>query len=186
MLIRVLSVSLAALLAPNVSLGQDKEEHPFKKAKIGDWISYTMVTMVMGQEFKGTTKVVVTAKDETTVTLKTSATVNGVDVPAQESKIDLTKAYDPLGTTATLPKGTDVKVEKDGEGKEKIKIGNKEYDTTWMKLKVKASVKDNSFEAEVKVWLSKDVPMGGTVKMEMKSDRANMTMELKESGTGAK
>src|SRR5262245_20383504 len=187
MSVRLLSITLAALLVPGfAAVAQDKDEHPFKKAKVGDWASYTVTTTVMGQEFKGTTKVVVTAKDDKNVTLKTSANVGGMDVPAQETKLDLTKPYDPLDTTTTLPKGTDIQVEKDSDGKEKIKVGGKEYDTTWMKLKVKGSAMGVKFDANVKVWTSKDVPLDGTVKMEMTSDKGSMTMELKETGTGEK
>jgi hypothetical protein len=145
-----------------------------------------VTTKVMGMDIEGTVKMVVTAKDDKSVTMKATPTFNGMELPGQEQKIDLTKPYDPAAAGGQLPKGTDAKTKKVGEGKEKIKVGGKEYATTWMKIKVEAKVMGNEFKSDVKVWMSKDVPLGGVVKMEMKSNIADMTMELKEFGKGKK
>ena len=105
--------------------------------------------------------------------------------PAQETKIDLTKPYDPT-STANIPNVPDAKVEKTGNGKEKIKVGGKEYDCTWQKMKVKATRNGIEFEANATIWMAKAVPLSGVVKMAMqtKLDNADiaMTMELKEFG----
>src|SRR4051812_29517515 len=85
--------ALVVCLAP-VSRGAD-EENPFKKAKVGDWASYTMKTTAMGVNIDAEMKTIVTAKDDKEVTIKTSLILNKMDIPGQESKIDLTKPYDP-------------------------------------------------------------------------------------------
>ena len=52
-----------------------------------------------------------------------------MDIPGQEQKIDLTKPFDPTKGGGVCRPGTDVKVEKGKEGKEKIKVNGKEYDS---------------------------------------------------------
>jgi hypothetical protein len=118
--------------------------------------------------------------------VNTTATVGGMEVPGQENKIDLTKPYDP-NSTANLPKGDEVKIEKISDGKEKIKVGDKEYECTWTNSKMKGKANGVELDAEVKVWTSKSVPLGGMVKTEMKATIAGMamttTMELSETGS---
>lgn len=183
----LLSAVLLVSLAPLASA--EDMENPFKKAKVGDWTEYKMTTAAMGVNIDGTVKMTVTAKDEKEATLEVTGKVkfmgNETPIPVQKQKIDLTKAYDPTNA-ANVPKGTDAKVEKDGEGKEKIKVGGKEYDTTWTKMKVKTKVANMDFDSDVKVWVSKDVPLSGMVKMEVKSKQADVTMELSGSGNASK
>jgi hypothetical protein len=158
------------------------EENPFKKAKVGDYAEYKMTTMFGGLNFEGTAKNVVSEKTEKEATLKTTIKAGDQELPGQESKIDLSKPYDPK-STATLPKGDEVKVEKISDGKEKIKLGGKEYDCTWEKSKIKGKANGVDVDAEVKVWTCKTVPLGGMVKMEVKSELFNVSMELIETGS---
>ncbi len=75
------------------------------------------------------------------------------------------------------------------EGKEKIEVNGKKYDTTWTEYKVKAKVMNQAVEGDVKAWVAKDVPTG-FVKMTMTADiggqKMEMTMELKETGNNKK
>jgi hypothetical protein len=191
MLHRLTSAALAVLLLPALGLAQEKkEENPFRNAKVGDWASYNVTTSANGQKFNAAMKMEVTAKDDKNVTFKTSMNVNGMDLPGQETKVDLTKPFDPLAMQGQMPKDVESKVEKSGEGKEKIKVGGKEYETNW--TKVKSSIKAMGMEvnSEMKFWISKDVPVGGLVKMETSSKVGGMavdvTMELKDSGNAKK
>jgi len=175
------AAALSLGLAPTAFAAD--EENPFKKAKVGDWASYKMTTMAMGINIDAEMKTTVKSKDDKEVKITTTAIINKMEIPGQESTIDLTKPYDPT-STANLPKGSDAKVEKAGEGEETIEVGGKKYACKWLKMKVNAKVMGQDFESEVKVWMSKEVPLSGMVKMEMKSQIANMTMELKETGSG--
>jgi hypothetical protein len=191
MLHRLMLAALAVVLLPALGLAQEKkEENPFRNAKVGDWASYTMTTSTMGQKIEAAMKMEVTAKDDKNVTLKTSMTANGMQFPGQETKIDLTKPFDPLAMQGQMPKDVEAKVEKTGDGKEKIKVGGKEYDAAWTKAKVTAKAGGQEIKSDVKVWTSKDVPAGGMVKMEMQSKVGEMTvdmnMELKDSGNAKK
>lgn len=178
---RWLCLVVIAFAAPLTASGGDKNDNPFKKAKVGDYLAYKMKTSVMGNNIEATMKQTVTAVSEKEASFKTVAVVNGMNFPAgPETKIDLTKPYDP--TAAALQKNPNGKFEKSGEGKEKIKIGEKTYECNWLSGKLVAEAKGIKINSDVKVWFTKSVPMSGMVKMEMKSDLANVTMELTDSG----
>jgi hypothetical protein len=160
------------------------EENPYKKVKVGDYATYKLSTKLGGNNLEGTLTQSVTAKSDKEVTIKVTGKVNGMDIPGQEQKIDLTKPYDP--TKAALPPGTEAKVEKLKDGAEKVKAGGKEYDCKWESYKVKAKTAGQEFEAEAKAWMSKDTPHL-LVKMEMTAEvmgmKVEMEMELSEAGS---
>ncbi len=180
MRISLLPFAIFAFLATSVSQGQEKDENPFKKAKVGDFVAYKMTTSVAGKDIEITMKQTVTAKDEKEVTLTTTTMFMGKSFPGQESKVDLSKPYDPTAAATANKKG---KFDKTGEGREKIKVGNKEYECTWLTGKVTADANGKKLETDMKAWFSKTVPLTGMIKMEMKSNFANITMELADSGS---
>jgi hypothetical protein len=177
-------VGLMMLAAPLAARAAD-EENPYKKVKVGDYATYKMTTKVAGQTIDGTVTQTVSAKDDKEATLKVTGKVNGMDIPVQEQKIDLTKPYDP--TKTAVPPGTEAKVEKLKDGKEKIKAGGKEYDCKWETFKVSGNAMGIEMKGEVKVWQSKDMPLQ-VVKMEMTAEFAGMKMEMEMnlSETGSK
>jgi len=176
------AVAVAFCLLPT-SRAAD-EDNPFKKAKVGDFTEYKSTISAMGKPFQATMKMVVIAKNdkEATIEITTKASLMGKDLPpqTQTQKIDLTKPYDQTAS-ANLPKGTDVKIEK-GQTTEKIKAGGKEYECTWMKAKSTFKSGELTTESDMKIWISKDVPLSGMVKMEVKSQFANLTLELSSAG----
>lgn len=179
---RLLAALCLLAIVPIVSAAD--EENPYKKTKVGDYATYKLTTKVAGMNLEGTLTQTCTAKSDKEATIKVTGSVNGMEIPEQEQKIDLTKPYDP--TKAAVPAGTEAKVEKLKDGKEKVKVGGKEYETNWESYKVKAKANDMEVEAEVKVWMSKDVPML-VVKLEATTEVAGMKievgMELSESGS---
>jgi len=178
-----LFAALLVAVAPLAARAAD-EENPYKKVKVGEFATYKMTTKVAGQTLEGTITQTVSAKDDKEATLKVTGKLNGMDIPAQEQKIDLTKPYDP--TKAAVPPGTEAKVEKLKDGKEKVKAGGKEYDCKWETFKVTGKAMGIEMTSEVKVWQSKDLPLQ-VVKMEMTAEIAGMKMEmemeLSESGS---
>jgi hypothetical protein len=178
---------LVLALAPVAARAAD-EENPYKNTKVGDFATYTMTTTVAGIAIDGTVTQTVTKKDDKEATVKVTGEIkfggNTMKIPEQEQKIDLTKPYDPT-KGANLPGGAEAKVEKGKEGKEKIKVNGKEYDSVWTEYTVKAKVMNQDIDAKVKAWTAKDVPTG-MVKMTMTADiggqKMEMTMELKETG----
>jgi hypothetical protein len=180
--VRLLAAAVALVFAPFASAAD--EENPYKKAKIGDFAAYKMTTKVAGLNIEGTVTQTVTAKDDKEVKIETTGKVNGMDIPAQSQTIDLTKPFDPT-KAGNLPAGSDVKVEKLKDGTEKVKVGTKEYATKWETYKMKMKAMNMEFEAEMKVWQTKDlnIPM---VKMEMTADvmgnKMEVLMELTETG----
>lgn len=182
MYVRLIAV-LAALVVVPFAFAAD-EENPYKKLKVGDYATYKMTTKIAGMNLEGTITQTVAKKDDKEATLKVTGSLNGMEIPAQEQKIDLTKPFDP--TKANLPPGSEATVEKLKYGKEKIKAGGKEYETKWETYKVKAKANGLEIEAEVKAWMAKDFPFQ-VVKMEMTTEVAGMKlemeMEISESGT---
>jgi hypothetical protein len=169
-----LFAALVIAAAPLAARAAD-EENPYKKVKVGDFATYKMTTKVGGMSLEGTVTQTVSAKTDKEVTLKVTGKVNGMDIPAQEQKIDLTKPYDP--TKTTLPPGADAKVEKVKDGTEKVKAAGKEYDCKWETYKMKAKAGGQEIEAEAKAWMSKDLALL-LVKMEMTAEIMNMKMEM--------
>lgn len=160
------------------------EEHPYKTAKVGDWVSYkNTVSLPTGQKMESPMKQVVTAKDETSVTLKVTTEAAGQSYDS-EQKIDLTKEW------TGVPEMPNAKVEKLEEGKEDAKAGEKSYACNWVKYKISAEVNGVATVNNAKIWTSKDVPLGGLVRMEMATDMdvggtkmtTQMVMELTGSG----
>src|SRR5262245_39695066 len=165
----VFAVILLVCVGP-ASLRAD-DDNPYKAAKVGDWVEYKYsardFTAPRGAEAK--IKMTVIAKDDKELTYEIGGWVPGV---VQKFKIDLTRPHDPIGLAAlsnyhnfgTL-KGKDVKAEKLGEGKEKRKVGGKEYDTRWTQMKYTIkftehpSLGERRYVILAKIWVSKDVPL---------------------------
>lgn len=184
---------LAALLAVTVfsfTSNAADPENPYKKVKVGDYAKYK-VSMKGQLPISGTITQTVTAKDDKEVTVRVTMKIEGglaVDIPPQDQKIDLTKAYDPTKIPG-LPTVPDAKFEKVKDGKEKIKIGEKEYEATWVtytgKAKVKAGGLELDLNLETKVWTSGDFALN-LLKAELVNDTAGqkteVNLELLESG----
>jgi hypothetical protein len=183
---RLLVPALLLALAP---AARAADENPYKNAKVGDFAKYKMTTAFGPASIGGTVTQTVTAKTDTEATIEVVAEVNGMKQPAQTQKIDLTKPFDPTKASG-VPPGTDMKVEKGKEGKEKVKVGRKEYDTTWTTYTIKGKAMGAEFDGTGKAWMAKEVT-AGLVKMEMTMNvnvggmmqKVTMTMELTETGS---
>src|SRR5262249_46694846 len=150
-------------------------------AKVGDWVEHKMT----GPTFEGTSKITITEKTDKEVTYKVEGTftANGTKMvaPVQMQKVDLTKNYDAVSAANLNSKG--VKIETVDEGKEKLKIGDKEYDTTWKKLRSTQTVNDMKIVSEYKMWFSKDVPVNGLVRMDTMVAGTMTKLEIIGSGS---
>ena len=168
---------LACWLSPVVRA----EDNPFKKAEVGDWVSYKTVTEMPNVPTGGMameTKQTVTAKTEKEVTMKVETLMNGNSMGAQEIKIPLDQPYDPTKTT-------NGKVEKLGEGEESISVGGKTYACKWVKIKTQVEANGMKIDTESKYWTSPEVPLGGLVKNDT-STSMNMKMHMELTGAGKK
>src|ERR1022692_1186428 len=167
---RILAVAL--LVSSFTGVQPLDEPNPFKNAKVGQWVEYK----VTSANIDGKTKMTIVAKDDKEATYEVAGTLSSMGkkktLPIQKLKIDLTKPYDPF--SAANMKGACVKIEKVGEGKEKIKIGGKEFNTKWIKLKATVTVNNMNAVSEYKAWFSDDVPLSGMVKVETTTSM-NMT-----------
>ena len=175
----ILAAAVLVCLAPTALLAGD--ENPFNKSKVGDWVEYKMT----GPNVEGKTKMAIIAKDDKEVTYEVTGSFSFVgketSAPVQKIKVDLTKSYDPIIAANLARTGT--KIEKDGEGAEKIKVGDKEFDTKWTKTKSTTTVNGITIVSEHKMWFSKDVPLSGLVRMDTATGMTTTTMQLIGSGS---
>ena len=184
MIVRLVAAALAVSLG---SLAASAQDHPFKNVKVDEFATYKMKVTVGTLNLEGTTTVTVISKTDKEAKVKVVANFGGMETSPQEQPIDLTKPYDPTRVGQLQP-GTEAKIDKLKDSKEKIKIGkdNKEYDCTVTVYKMRAKATGQEIDGEVKVWEAKDVPMG-MVKIEMTGTvagmKTTMAMELIEFGT---
>ncbi len=175
---------VAALLVSTLASAHAADaDNPWKSSKVGDWVEHKTV----GPSFSGTSKMTIIAKDDKEVTyqIEGTFTANGKTMvsPIQKQTIDLTKPYDPVAAAARMSaKGT--KIETVGEGKENLKIGGKDYETTWKKLKATTTINNMTMVSEYKMWFCKDVPLGGLVRMD--TEVAGIATKLEITGSGGK
>jgi hypothetical protein len=164
-----------------VASADEKEkapENPFLKAKVGEWVSYKMAMPApLNQEIA--IKQIVAKKTDDSVTIKVDMDFMGMK-QSQEQKISLKDPYDPV--KAMQQQGVKGDIKKGKTGEEKIKIGTKEYSCRWEESEVTAEVMGQKIASKIKVWTSKDVPLGGMVKMETEVMGIKMTMEMTGSG----
>lgn len=181
---RFLAAVLALAVVPFAAFGAD-EENPYKKVKVGDYATYKMAIKVAGTAIEGTMTQTVTAKDDKEVTVKLTNKINGMELPAQEQKIDLTKPYDPTKASA-LPNGAEAKIEKLKSGDETVKVGGKEYKCKWETYKMNVKVMGQEMEMDMKVWQSKDFALS-MIKTEMSGSvggqKLETVLELTEGGS---
>lgn len=184
MKLQLLASAFALVLAPVAARAED--ENPYKNSKVGDYAIFKITISAAGQEIAGTIVQTVKARTEKEVTLTVAATLNGMEVPAQEQKIDLTQPFDPA-KYLNLPGGGNLKIEKGKEGREKIKVAGKEVESNWMTFSAKGKANGFDIDAEIKVWISKELKGAPIVKMESTMSysgmKQNAKMEVTEIGS---
>jgi hypothetical protein len=175
----VFLMAMFVCIVPTVRAADDG--NPWKNSKVGDWVEYKM----SGTGFEGKTKMTIVAKSDKEVTYEIAGSfkANGMEMtsPIQKQTIDLTKDYDAVSAANLQNSGA--KIEKLGEGKEKLKVGGKEFDTKWTKMKSTTTVGEISIVSEFKMWFCKDVPLSGLVKMDTSVNSISTTLELVGSGS---
>ncbi|MEZ6140183.1 MAG: hypothetical protein R3B84_06385 [Zavarzinella sp.] len=189
---KLFALAFAVVFATTTFAQKPSEEpNPLKDAKVGDFAKYKMSMSILGMNIDMEATTTVVKKSEKEATLETEVKSDGnLPIPNQKQTqvVDLTKPLDPA-KSMNLPEGTEAKIEKLKDGKEKIKVNGKEYDCTWETYKMKMKQMGMDIDADVKVWNAKGFKFG-SVKMEMKMEvlgnKMDMTMELIESGSGKK
>lgn len=157
---------------------EKKEEHPYKKAKVGDWIEYKVTDVKSGKTFESRFKLTVKEKYENEVVFARDEHYDGRDMPQGEEHIELNKAYRQDGDGESFQ--YEIKATKD----DKVTVGGKEYACKLVEMKITTSGLDTD-EITRKVWISKDVPLDGIVKSVTNYGKNTKTRELLGCGKGA-
>jgi hypothetical protein len=175
------------LLASTVAAADKPEENIYKEAKVGDWSEFKSINA-----FKETVtnKQTVIAKTADDATIRIEQSLNGKASPPIEYKASLKPRPDPKDDP-TIAKDVTTETVKLDSGKETITVAGKSFDCEWEKNKTTMTFtpKDPKKKPKVSItvmkrWASKDVPLGGMVKMEVESDGKTMTTELVGYGRG--
>lgn len=161
------------------------DDHPFKSVREGDWIEYKMTSKLLPQAMM--TKQTVSSKTDKEVTIRVESTMGGAKQPPEETKIDLTKEFDPIKMLQGKDSPVSGEFKKGNKGKDKVKVGGKDYDANWTEAELIADAMGQKVNTKIKIWQAKDAPMGGIVKMDMtmtiKDQTFEMNMELTGSGS---
>jgi hypothetical protein len=193
MTVHLFLTALALCAAPAATAGGEDDPRP--GTNVGDYATYKLTLTAGGTNLGGHCTKTVTATRDKQATVRMTGSVESdgrkTDFPEQTLTIDLTRPHDPTNAAAGLPgglpSGAGVTVEKGKEGKEKVKVSGREYDTTRTAYKINAKAGGQDVAGEMTVWTSKEVPLG-LVRVEMIVDayKLKMTMELTGSGSGKK
>jgi hypothetical protein len=188
--LRVLVVLIVGGCAARAGLSGEAD-NPLKKAKVGDWVSYSMVTEMaapMAHKSVCAMKQTVKAKDERTVTLSIEMEVGAKKMAAHDVVIQLDQPYDPA---ATMMKQPDAKIEKLAQGQETVTVGGKQYACNWVQTRASVAQPGQQITTDAKIWCCSDVPLGGMVKMEAVTSMAvgdqnvQTTTHMELTGSGA-
>lgn len=172
-----LLASLACLVAPAALFAQ-AQENPYKKADVGDWVSYEMKVDIGNQVITTTMKQTLKEKTDKEATVAIEINAMGQNIN-QTQKIPLDKPYDPT-EMAKQQGGGQAEVEKLEEADDSATVGGKTYKCKRIKMKVK--VKQFNLETTSTIWVSPEVPLSGLVKMETEIMGRKITMEMTGSG----
>jgi hypothetical protein len=172
-------VTLAAVLFLSLGVFAADQEHPYKKAKVGDWVEYTMKAKMAGNDMEMTTKQTIVKKTETEVTVEVNTNAMGRDMKSEFS-IDLTKKFDPY--TAGV-KDAKIEVKELEKGEETVTVNGKSLKTNWVKFETSGTANGMAFNTKGKAWSSPEVPLNGLVKSETEMMGMKQVMELKDFGT---
>jgi len=182
--------ALTAGLLVSTPLVDDKDAKPeegvYASAKVGDWVSYKTK---IAENNEITSKQSITKRDGRVLTLQVEQTVPGLPASKTETKIILDKSGNQIVEKSDK---FEVKseVEKLGSGKETLTIDGKAYECAWDKSKhtttVAATENTPEFKSTsvIKVWRSKEVPLGGVVKTESETNGMTIVMILTGCGKG--
>jgi len=177
-------LALAIVAVVPAVLVAEEVDNPYKRAEKGQWVTYKLAVKAAGQNIDGSIKQTVTAKDDKNVTIEVVSNIGGQE-QKQTQMIDLTKPFNPL-LNANLPMVGNTKIEKKESGKEAVEVNGKKVDCEWTNYKTEADAGGLKIEGDIKVWLAKELPVGGIAKMDMKMQVAGMeiqaTMNLDKSG----
>lgn len=169
-------------------VGLPAVDNPYRTAKVGDYAAYKTTISLGGFQVVGSTTKVVTAKTDKEATVTIYMKAAGMEVPPTEQKIDLTQPFDPTKMDGIFA-GPDAKLEKRGEGKERMTVAGRAFEATWVTLKFTGKQGGQPFAGDVKAWMSKEVPHG-MAKLyttgELGGQKYSALVELVETGNNKK
>ena len=179
---------LAGLLAifgtlPMLS-AEDKPDHPLKTAKLGEWVEYKLTAQGLPQAL--TIRHTVSDKTDTALTVRIDISMGSAKQPTKVKTFSLTEPYDPLRMLQDEVGPFRGEIKMGNTGAETLKLNNKQYTTKWSEAVMTGEVMGKTVITKLKVWQSKEVPLSGMVRMDLKMDNMGALSEINMDlvGTG--
>ncbi len=173
-----LSAALVALALLALARAQD---NPLRSAKVGDYVESIITKTMPGAKMTQVVRQTVKAVSPKELTLTIEASADGQKVPPQEGRVAIDKPFDP--SKPATPPG--FRIQKLEEAKEEVVVHGKKYQCTRYKYRIALEQPNVNLASTTTVWLSKDVPLDGVVKMVTEDPGGvTTTVELQDSGRG--
>ena len=151
-----------------------------KKPKVGDWAEYKRTNSIWKEST--TIKQTVTAVGEFNALVKEEIIGGEKKTPPTEVAVP----FEELGHMLRLfvkGKGKSA-FEKSDSGEAELEIMGKKVTCQWTLYKHDVTPGGTAFEQTAKIWVCRQFPMGGVVRMELDFIKGKMTQELVNSGQG--
>jgi len=159
--------------------GEKGKLHPYKTAKIGDWITYQVTaTAENGRKTKVSYTLKVTEVNEFAVKMSIGEKNEEREMPPGEIDVELNKPHH-------WGKMGGSHYQKQGEATEKITVGGKTYDCKRTDYVITSDVPEQEVTTE-KVWVCTDVALDQIVKSELTIGKKTIVRELVASGKAGK
>jgi hypothetical protein len=157
-------------------ISAQEAEQPLKDAKVGDFVVFKRpgelgVAGSVRHE-------VITIKDKE-VTIRTTVTVLGKQLAFEDNKAPMTAKYDLEGPNRNR---NDTNILDSSKGQETLKVNGRNYLCDWRSLRCIVTLLGKEYTVIRKVWISKDAPLYGLVRMEENTSGIVTVWELAQSG----
>ncbi len=168
-----LLAALVFLVMPAAALAQSPTEfEDWNRYAVGTSATLEMVSEAQGRNVSTIDVLTLKKKETDKITLSSEAVTEGTD---KESSERIVRRETKRGECKSCKKVHKEPTTKD-KGKEKLKVGSKEFEATI--LDITTYVCDEKESMTYRTWLSKEVP-GGLLKMEATSEGVKVTVTLK-------
>lgn len=166
-----------------VPVSAQEKANPYRAARVGEWAVYktrflsSIPSLSMSYEEKRT----IAENDGKTAKIRCDVTYADGKKTSRTRTVDLTAAFPLKGLLDFEPDQFDrIKLVLSKEGKEAIAVGDKELASSWSLYNVNPG---GLFSSKRQIWLAKEAPFGGLVKLQSTSRDFTSTTTLVEFGS---
>lgn len=162
--------------------------HPYAKAKVGDWMEYTVVTRMDGQEDTTSLRYTVIAKEARKIVVRMERKTRDAKTgKLKESKVDVPTPFDPWAnfgkgqeSWSFSHNGLNFAGQIEARGKENLVIQGQTISCNWVRHVVETEIS----ESRSTFWRSAELPLDGLAKSRVESNGITMETTMIAFGRG--